>query len=104
MCLLFGSERIQTSYRGLETSSLAGLAPGYHRCICNRLLDHSYFIQYLTPEWKPGYMETILEFASVSLKKIETDLLGSLWPCQCVLPIETRLEPRPRLKPDEWEL
>ena len=39
--LLFGSDGIQTSYRGLETSSLAGLAPGYYRCICNRLLYHS---------------------------------------------------------------
>ena len=36
---LFGSDRIQTRYRGLETSSLAGLAPGYYRCFCNRLLQ-----------------------------------------------------------------
>jgi hypothetical protein len=31
-------------------------------------------------------MKTILRFASVSLKIIKTDLLGSWWPCQCVLP------------------
>jgi hypothetical protein len=46
-------------------------------------------------------MGTILIFASDPLKKIGTDLLGSWWPCQCVWPIKTRLEPRPRLKPDE---
>ena len=33
-----------------------------------------------------GLMETILRFASISLSKIETDLLGSWRPCQCVLP------------------
>jgi hypothetical protein len=32
-------------------------------------------------------MGTILRFASVPLKKIGTDLLGFLWPCQCVLPL-----------------
>ena len=34
---IFGSDRIQTSYQGLETSSLACLAPGYFRCFCNRV-------------------------------------------------------------------
>jgi hypothetical protein len=38
---LFGRDRIQISYRGLETSSLAGLTPGYFRSFCNCLLDHS---------------------------------------------------------------
>ena len=31
-------------------------------------------------------MGTILRFASVPLRKMGTDLLGSWWPCQCVLP------------------
>ena len=34
-------------------------------------------------------MGTILEFASVPLRKMGTDLLGSWWPCQCVLPTLT---------------
>jgi hypothetical protein len=34
-----------------------------------------------------GVMGTILEFASVPLRKMGTDLLGSWWPCQCVLPL-----------------
>ena len=31
-----------------------------------------------------GPIGTILEFASVPLRKMGTDLLGSWWPCQCV--------------------
>ena len=61
-------------------------------------------LQYFTAEWEPCQWEPFLRFASVPLRKIGTELLGSWWPCQCALPIETRLEPRPRLKPDEWEL
>ena len=34
-------------------------------------------------------MGTILRFASVPLRKMGTDLLGSWWPCQCVLPTLT---------------
>jgi hypothetical protein len=34
---VFDSDSIWTSYQGLETSSLAGLAPGYFRCFCNCL-------------------------------------------------------------------
>jgi len=41
---------------------------------------------------------TILRFASVPLKKIGTDLLGSLWPCQCVLPTLYCIESGPNLE------
>ena len=36
-------------------------------------------------------MGTILKFASVPLRKMGTDLLGSWWPCQCVLPLCMRM-------------
>jgi hypothetical protein len=72
---------------------------------CVRVFICTFMFTVAHPGMETELMETIWRFASVSLKKIETDLLGSWWPGrQCVLPFETRLEPRPRLKPDEWKL
>jgi hypothetical protein len=55
--------------------------------LATRLLVHwrclqegSNGLQYYTAEWEPVKWEPILEFASVPLKKIGTDLLGSWWP------------------------
>jgi len=43
-------------------------------------------------------MGTILTFASVPLRKMGTDFLGSWWPCQCVLPTLYCIESRPNLE------
>ena len=49
-------------------------------------------------EMGTGQMGTILRFASVPLRKMGTDLLGSWWPCQCVLPTLYCIESRPNLE------
>ena len=43
-------------------------------------------------------MGTILRFASVPPRKTGTLLLGSWWPCQCVLPTLYYIESRPNLE------
>ena len=42
-------------------SSLAGLAPGYYRCICNRLLDHSQLSAWKVRQNFTGFLSTVFD-------------------------------------------